>query len=85
MAKKKTDEVLAVKENIGPVMYLGPVVPKKGLKTNQLFKDGIPEAFNVEPFKRLFAEPLKISEVKKAIQSKGTAANLAYKEILEME
>lgn len=67
----------------GPVMYLGPTILKVGLKKNMLFKDGVPEEFNREPFKRLFAEPLEINALKANIKKAGSAANLAYKAVLE--
>lgn len=87
--KKKTDEALKeaeskvfVQQEKGPVMYLGPNFLRVDLKTNQLFRGGIPEQFDKEPYRRLFAEPLEISTVKANIKKAGTAANLAYKDVL---
>lgn len=81
--KKKEGQTSEVKQpEMNPVMYLGPTVPKMGLKTNQLYKDGIPGRFNQEPLKRLFAEPLAINSLKENIKKTGTAANLAYNEVL---
>lgn len=77
-----TAEVITPEPVKGPVMYLGPTIPQMGLKTNQLYRDGIPERFNQAPVKRLFAEPLKINELKENIKRAGTAANLAYKDML---
>lgn len=92
MATKKKDnpvpEVEYKQPEKSPVMYLGPTIPKLGLKTNQLYRDGIPEKFNKEPFKRLFAEPLAIHSLKENIKKAGTAASLAYKDVskyMEME
>ncbi|MCI6870076.1 MAG: hypothetical protein MR853_05035 [Selenomonadales bacterium] len=89
MATKKKDNLVpdaveAIKPDAvkNPVMYLGPAIPRMGLKTNQLYRDGIPERFNKEPIKRLFAEPLKINDVKASIKKAGTAANLAYTDML---
>ena len=87
--KKKTDEALKeaeskvfIQQEKEPVMYLGPTFSRIGLKTNQLFRGGIPEQYDKEPYKRLFAEPLQISALKKSIKTQGTAANIAYKDVL---
>ena len=68
-----------------PVMYLGPSIPRMGLKTNMLFKNGIPEQFDREPVKRLFASPLEIQNRKKSIKKAGTAANIAFRSLLEKQ
>lgn len=92
MATKKKDsqvpEVEYKQPKKSPVMYLGPTIPKMGLKTNQLYRDGIPDKFNKEPLKRLFAEPMAIHSLKENIKKVGTAASLAYKDVskyIEME
>ena len=92
MATKKKDSPVPEVENKqpekSPVMYLGPTIPKLGLKTNQLYRDGIPDRFNQVPLNRLFAEPLAIHSLKENIKKAGTAASLAYKDVskyMEME
>lgn len=68
----------------GPVVYIGPNIPAKGLKSYRIYKNGIPEEFS-GIFSTLFVTPDKLSMARIAATTKGTAINAAYMKIANQD
>lgn len=64
-----------------PVVYIGPNVPSRGLKSYRIYKNGIPEEYR-GIFRKLFVSPEKLSLARKEAAKKGSAVYKAYKKIV---
>lgn len=67
-----------------PVVYIGPNIPAKGLKSYRIYKNGIPEEFR-GIFSSLFVSPEELSMARIATTAKGTAINAAYRKIANQD
>lgn len=72
------------KANSRPVVYIGPNIPAKGLKSYRIYKNGIPKEFQ-GIFRSLFVLPEELNLARKEATTKGTAVNMAYKKITNTE
>ncbi|MEG2765724.1 MAG: hypothetical protein RR910_08230, partial [Acidaminococcaceae bacterium] len=88
----ETSERKAVTTDKNPerFIYLGPNLLSAGLQTNQVFKGGKPAVLEglkgqYPMIDQLFAPVAELHILQKLIATKGTAANLAYKEMSERE
>jgi len=69
-----------------PVMYLGPNVLSKGLKTNTVYKQKPAELISTlqgefSTIGRLFVPVTEVTQAMADLQKKGTPINLAYTEM----
>ena len=68
----------------GPVVYIGPNIHAKGLKSYRIYKNGIPEEFR-GIFSSLFVSPEELNMARIAATAKGTAINAAYRKIANQD
>jgi len=85
-AKAPVQEKQKVQQVATPVMYLGPNVLSKGLKTYTVYKQEPSKLIlalqkEFKTINRLFVPVLAVSQAMADIQKKGTPINLAYKEM----
>lgn len=72
------------------LIYLGPPLPKEGLKRFCVYKNGLPESvkniFNIYPdAERLFVKVENISKVLNAIENKGSSYHTWYEKLIGKE
>jgi hypothetical protein len=84
--KAPAQEKQEVQQAEAPVMYLGPNVLSKGLKTYTVYKQEPAELIlslqaEFKTINRLFVPVAAATQAMADIQKKGTPINLAYKEM----
>lgn len=72
------------KEINGPVVYIGPNVPAKGLKTYRIYANGVPKEFS-GIFRNLFVTPDRLMLARREAVKGGTIINKAYKKIMQQD
>lgn len=87
MSAKKDPVKGANQQGVGPVIYLGPNVLMKALKTYTVYKQEPTELISslqeeYKTVKRLFVPVADMNRAQKELKKKGTPISLAYQELI---
>lgn len=85
--KKEPVKDAASQQEAGPVIYLGPNILMKALKTYTVYKQEPTKIISslqeeYKTVKRLFVPVADMSRAQKDLKKKGTPINLAYQEMM---